>query len=183
MAELEQLFRLNADFMQRLMEQQAKVLQDVIEKVGKGTGDKKPMTLDERRFREIGSFDGTEEKWKEWSSKFKGAVKEVSLQMFEGLKHAEGSAEELDPDDLDDQGTEIITAVYNRLMMLVTGSAFTIHLSVMHENGLEVWRRLTKRYNPKTPMRGLQLMRKSWSPGRSIRATTCRRSSTSGKVG
>ena len=85
------------------------------------------MTLDERRFREIGSFDGTEEKWKEWSSKFKGVAKEVSLQMFEGLKHAEGSAEEIDPDD---QGMEISAAVDKRLMMLVTGSAFAIHQSV-----------------------------------------------------
>ncbi len=75
------------------------MLQDVIENVGTGGGDKKPMTLNDRRFREIGSFDGTEEKCKELSSKFKGAVKEVSLQMFEGLKQAEGSAEELDPDD------------------------------------------------------------------------------------
>ena len=64
--------------------------------------------------------------------------------MFEGLKHAEGSAEEIDTDDLDDQGMEISAAVCNRLVMLVAGSAFTIHQSVMNENGLEVWRRLTK---------------------------------------
>ncbi len=60
MKEIEPLFRMSADFMHRLMEQQAKMLQEVIEKASKAGGDQKPMTLDERRFREIGSFDGTE---------------------------------------------------------------------------------------------------------------------------
>ncbi len=57
--------------------------------------------------------------------------------------------EEIDPVEFDDDETEISAAVYNRLMMLATASAFTVHQSVINENGPEVWRRLTKRYNPR----------------------------------
>ncbi len=138
MSEIGKLFHMSAEFMQRLIETQAKMLQDVVEKMNKTGGDKKPMSLDERRFREIGSFDGAEEKWREWSSKFKRAAKEVNLNMFEHPKRAEEATEEMDPDEFDDDETEISAAVYNRLMMLVTGSAFAIHQSVMNQNKLKV---------------------------------------------
>ncbi len=49
--------------------------------------------------------------------------------------------------------------------MLPSGATSTIHQSVSNENGLEVWRRLAKRYNPLTPMTGLQLMMKVMVPG------------------
>jgi len=41
-----------------------------------------------------------------------------------------------------------------------------MHQAVMNESGLETWRVLSKRYNPITPMRGIQLMLKTVVPGK-----------------
>ncbi len=144
MAEIDQLFRMSAEFV--LVANQAQMMKDMIEKMAKSNNDKK-TTLDTRRFREIGNFDGFEDKWKVWSSKFKDAVKETNVAMFEALKEAKEGTEEIDPEAFDDGELEAATAVYNRLMMLLTGSAFTIHQTVMNENGFEVWRQFTKRYS------------------------------------
>ncbi len=86
--------------------------------------------------------------------------------MYEALKTAEEQSQEIFAADLDDDEVEVAAAIYNRLMMLATGAAFTIHQSVADENGLEVWRRLNTRYNRQTPMRGLQLMLKVMVPGK-----------------
>ena len=41
-----------------------------------------------------------------------------------------------------------------------------MHQVVKNENGLETWRILSRRYNPMTPMRGIQLMLKTVMPGK-----------------
>ena len=55
--------------------------------------------------------------------------------------------------------------LYNRLVHLLSGPALTLHQSVTSENGLEVWRLLRKRYDPKTTLRNLQLWLKIMNPG------------------
>ena len=124
----------------------------------------------ERRFREVGCFDGTESKWKEWSSKFKGMVKEVEPRLFDAMKWAETKHDEIDDAEvevqIEDSPQEWNASLHNRLMQLTSGPAFTVHQAVIGENGLEVWRRLTRRYNPLTPMRGLQLMLRVMVPGK-----------------
>ena len=56
------------------------------------------------------------------------------------------------------------TMFCNRLIHHFKGAALTIHQGVVGENGLEVWRRLSRRYNPMTPMRGMQIMLKVMLP-------------------
>ena len=56
------------------------------------------------------------------------------------------------------------TMLYNRLIPHLKGAALTIHQGAVGENGLEVWRRLARRYNPMTPMRGMQIMLKVMLP-------------------
>ena len=58
------------------------------------------------------------------------------------------------------------TMVYNRLTTLLGGAALVTHQSVPAECGHEVWRLLHQRYNPMTPMRGIQLMLRVMNPGK-----------------
>ncbi len=120
--------------------------------MSRNSSDGQTGTFNERRLREIGTFDGMEGMCKEWSSKFKGAAKGVNLH--EAIKAAEGKNDKIAYETLNEEQTELSAAICNLLMMLATGAAFTIHPSVSDENGLEMCR-LTKRYNPWTPMRGL----------------------------
>ena len=127
--------------------------------------------LNERRFRELGSFDGKDDEWKEFALKFRANAKEADAKIYHALKWAEEQIDEILEDQIanyfgEDDGTKYATAVYNRLIHHLKGPALTIHQSVVHENGLEVWRALTKRYNPMTPMRGLELMLKTVVPGK-----------------
>ena len=55
----------------------------------------------------------------------------------------------------DEEGEQMAVALYNRLIHHLSGPALTIHQTVIGESGLEVWRRLAKRFDPMTPMRGL----------------------------
>ena len=47
--------------------------------------------------------------------------------------------------------------LYNRLIHLLGGPALMLHQSVVEENGLEAWRLLQQRYDPKTTLRSLPL--------------------------
>ena len=56
--------------------------------------------------------------------------------------------------------------IYNRLIQHLGRVAPTIHQSVPEENGFEVWRILERRFNPLTPVRGLQIMLRYVVPGK-----------------
>ena len=129
--------------------------------------------LNERRFRDLGTFDGKDEEWKEWALKFRAIVKELDPNVYEALKWAEEQTDEIDEEDIktscgenDGDGARYSTAVYNRLIHHLKGPPLMIHQSIVRESGLETWRVLAKRYNPMTPMRGLQLMLKTMLPGK-----------------
>jgi hypothetical protein len=132
---------------------------------------RKPLYLDERKFRETGKFEGDENKWKEFALKFSAVVKEVDADIFDMMKWASEQDDEITDSDISDQsiegeGLKYSTMIYNRVMHHLTGAALSVHQSVEGENGFEVWRRLSKRYNPMTPMRGFQLMLKIMLPGK-----------------
>jgi hypothetical protein len=182
MATIEQvaeLMRQNAEFMRGMQQQQADQFRQVIgefaasmKNVGGRTdgGGHGRSDLRERQFRDISAFDGDEGRWKEWSLKFKAMVKESNSEIYDDLSWAEGETEDISEDDvkekLGDEHVKFSTMVYNRLITLLSGSALIIHQTVPQECGFEVWRLLNKRYNPTTPMRGIQLMLRVMNPGK-----------------
>ena len=89
-------------------------------------------------------------------------VKETEPELFKSTRWAE--AEENDISE--EQAIRTTTMLYNRLIRHLKGAALTIHQGVVGENGLEVWRRLARRYNPMTPMRGIQIMLKVMLPAK-----------------
>jgi hypothetical protein len=180
--QLTELMRQNAEFMRITQQQQAEQFRLVLGEFtvsmqamgggggGHGGGGQRSSDLRERQFRDIHPFDGNEGHWKEWSLKFKAMVKEANPQIYEDLNWAESETDDITETCIKGERGEYnvaySTMVYNRLITLLSGSALIIHQTVPDENGLEVWRLLSKRYNPTTPMRGIQLMLRVMNPGK-----------------
>ena len=126
--------------------------------------------LDERNFRELGKFEGQDDHWKEWSLKFRAKIKELNMTLFNDLTWAEALEDEITIADVEQKlgadGVRRAAVIYNRLIHQLGSAALTIHQSVPEENGFEVWRILERRFNPLTPMRGLQLMLRVMVPGK-----------------
>ena len=121
--------------------------------------------LDPKVFTKVDKFDG---EWKDWSFTFKSAVRSSSHDAFALLYWAE--KEESEIIDVDAQApnnirdaSDLDSASFNQIAMLMKGES----MQIMHNSnfsGTEAWRRLTKRYSPTTPVRGLQLMMSVVSP-------------------
>ena len=153
--EIKDLFRMNAEFLQNLMSQQNIMMKSLLEEVQNKKGNGGGAYLDERRFRDMEIFGGKEEQYKEWAMKLKAKIKEYSKGMYDAVVPAEEDQDEIEFDVLSEEEVGYATVLFNRLTMLTSGPAFVMHQAVPKENGLESWRRLAKRYNPMTPMRGL----------------------------
>ena len=114
-------------------------------------------------------FSGSEEEWEEFGLKFCAVVKETEPELFKAMRWAVAEENDISEDSIQgnwdkEQAIRTTTVLYNRLMHHLKGAALTIHQGVVGENGLEVWRRLARRYNPMTPMRGMQIMLKDMLP-------------------
>ena len=112
--------------------------------------------LDPKVFTKVDKFDG---EWKDWSFTFKSAVRSSSHDAFDLLNWAE--KEETEIIDVDAQApnnirdaSDLDSALFNQIAMLMKGES----TQIMHNSnfsGTEAWRRLTTRYSPTTPARGL----------------------------
>ena len=130
-----------------------------------GLGTHSKTHLDSKAFMKVDKFTG---EWKDWSFTFKSAVRSTNRDAFDLLSWAEKEEKDIidvetqAPNELDDVG-DIDSALFNQLAMLMKGES----MQIMHNSnfsGCEAWRRLTKRYSPTTPVRGLQLMMSVVSP-------------------
>ena len=86
--QLEAILTQNADFLRNMQAQQEATRKGLIEMVMKSQNndrDNKTKGLDERKFREVGVFGGSEEQWKEFALKFKAVAKETNPAVFEAL--------------------------------------------------------------------------------------------------
>ena len=170
-----QLLTQNAEFFRTMQQQQHQQVQEMLNllqtmKAESGGGsDRRGEGLRERRFRELGNFSGSEEEWKEFGLKFCAVVKETEPELFKAMRWAEAEENDISEDSIHgncdkEHAIRMTTMLYNRLVHHLKGAALTIHQGVVGENGLEVWRRLSRRYNPMTPMRGMQIILKVMLP-------------------
>ena len=163
----------NAEFFRTMLQQQQhqqvqemlNLLQTMKAESGGGP-DRRGEGLQERRFRELGNFSGSEEEWTEFGLKFCAVVKEYRAGIIQGHEVGGGQRRMTSPRTRsrgnwdEEHAIRMTTMLYNRLIRHLKGAALTIHQGVVGENGLEVWRRLSRRYNPMTPMRVMQIMLK-----------------------
>ena len=86
--QLEAILTQNADFLRNMQAQHEATMKGLIELVMKSQNndrEHKTKGLDERKFREVGVFGGSEEQWKEFALKFKAVAKETNPAVFEAL--------------------------------------------------------------------------------------------------
>ena len=169
-----QLLTQNAEFFRTMQQQQHQQVQEMLNilqtmKAESGGGsDRRGEGFHERTFRELGNFSGSEE-WKEFGLKFCAVVKGTEPELFKAMRWAEARENDATEDSIqgnwdEEQAVRMTTMLYNRLIHHLKGVALTTHQGVVGENGLEVWRRLSRRYNPMTPMREMPIMLKVMLP-------------------
>ena len=121
--------------------------------------------VDEKYYKRVENFNG-EQNWRDWAFQFKSATKTAQEDAYYLLEWAEKEQSEIDDDlTLKDPEKNISSAIFNILGTLVKGEP----LQMLHTSGfsgLEAWRKLSKRYSPTTPMRGMQLLMAVISPGK-----------------
>eukprot|EP00974_Lingulodinium_polyedra_P044531 4272323-Lingulodinium_polyedra.AAC.1 len=80
--------------------------------------------------------------------------------------YLEEDADARDPDGIRDDLERWSAALKNRLAQGLEGAAYVVQSAVEGSNGFETWRRVVKKYDPKTPTRAMQLMVRVMVPGK-----------------
>ena len=121
--------------------------------------------LDERHFRKIHQFGGSN--WRDFSFQFKAATRSSSEDAYRIICWAEMEVVAADPKNYENMKDEDATKISGDMFNIITASLTGEPLMMMYNcefNGLEAWRRLSKRYSPTTPLRAMQLMMQIISP-------------------
>jgi hypothetical protein len=120
------------------------------------------QSLDERYFRRINKFDNKESTWKEWRVHFSAAVREASPELHRLLMKAEAMEEHCTLEMIAKEGPEwvnLAASLFGKLLSFTTGVAFSLVDNAPEEqNGLEAWRLLSRRFNPATAQKCVQLI-------------------------
>jgi hypothetical protein len=135
-----------------------------------GSREKSSGRLDERHFRRVEKYDGTEGKWKEWSFLFKtqvGAANKTARSLLDEAQKMKAEDPDMDTafveygqDMVDKVGAEL----YSVLTGLLTGEPLTLVRGIPHGDGWRAWHKLYHRYNPRTPARALVAVMGAMSP-------------------
>ena len=121
--------------------------------------------VDEKHYRKMHQFGGSN--WRDFSFQFKAATRSSSEDAFEILSWAELEETEAKPENYEDLNLEDSVRISGELFNILTASLTGEPLMMLYNcgfNGLEAWRRLSKRYSPTTPLRAMQLMLQIISP-------------------
>ena len=119
--------------------------------------------LDERHFRRLQKFENKQEAWKEWRTHFLTSVRESSPITAEVMERAEladvaiTADEVLKANNAYQEALDLQHVIHARLVALTTGVSFTI-VESSAGSGLEAWRLLAQKYNPRTHSRCVQLV-------------------------
>ena len=121
--------------------------------------------LNERHYRKVNVFNGMG--WKDFSLQFKAATRSSHEAAFEVSCWAELEQNDIDPQDCTELDVDATKQASGELFNILTTSLARGPLQTLYNcnfNGLEVWRRLSKRYSPTTPLMAMQLLLQIHSP-------------------
>ena len=124
--------------------------------------------FDEKYFRRVNTYKGSEEGWKSWCFQFKVAVRAASPEAVKTMEWYESHVpdeefmeeEVMEQDKIDKLDAEL----YETLCSMLEGEPLTIAQGTEGGSGLHTWRKLYLRYNPKTPARALMAMMQVMAP-------------------
>ena len=125
--------------------------------------------LDRRNFEDIGTFNGVESKFAEWTFKLKLAMTSSSVECFNVMERHQQSKEDVSIEEIKDaepDDCKRATEIYKIIGLHLSGEPLKIVRGVPDMNGVEAWRRLCRRYCPSTPARMLLRLMDVISPGR-----------------
>ena len=99
-----------------------------------------------------GEGDG-KDSWMNWSFKMKAYFAAMNPRMSVLLEAASAQGDEILHDTMGEQDIQYSTSLYYVLSLLTDGEALDIVRNSPTNNGLEVWRRMVMRWEPKVPSR------------------------------
>ena len=165
---------------QRVIQQASFMQQPQGHVMGGQRGDTPPGSrtnrLDHRVFSRVTMFKG--EVWSDWCWAFKNATASTCIMGAKLLDWAEKQTDIIN--DYDDFESELFDTVDEGEVEQLSASLYTVMGNLMHpgsealdivkntpgRNGAEAWRKLSKRYAPTTPLRGMYLMMQVVGPKR-----------------
>jgi len=111
-------------------------------------------------------FNGKLENWEDFQFKFRRAIRSQSASAHNCMSQVEGQETVVD-DDLDvNVSKETSATFFDILCQHVEGEALMVIKSVEGFHGFEAWRRLHRKYSPRTLARRLRLLMAVVNPGR-----------------
>jgi hypothetical protein len=133
-----------------------------------GGGDRR-RKLDVKNFARVNKFDGKEADFAEYAFQLKLAMNATNKVAHDVMCKSEQLKEVVTPDQMFANGvniSELGVEIYDIIGMTVSGEALTIVRGVQDMNGAEAWRRLYRRYSPRTPARTLVKLMEVLNPGK-----------------
>ena len=119
--------------------------------------------VDTRALGKPRTFDGIESIWQDWSFMFRAYCSLLS-PLFAHLLLMSGETKDPIPMSPDEGERALQVQLYYLLAMLLTSRALVELKQVDVGNGLEAWRRLVRRYEPRTRNRQLILLQHVMQP-------------------
>ena len=162
--ELQALMAQMCDFFAAMIQQQQTAMEAMLNNE-RGRSAAQAQGINEKYCKRAESFNG-EQAWRGWSFQFKSTTKTANEAAYHEIETAEKEEKEIDDVlSLSEEEGSLSSGIFNILGTLVKGEL----LQMLHTSGfsgLEAWRKLSKRYSPTTPMRGMQLMMAAINPGK-----------------
>ena len=127
--------------------------------------------IDTKLLSKPSNFDGSEAAWPQWSFKLLAYVHTLDAELYKEMSMvASLSEDDATNDSIDLRAPGLDGAsrqLYHMLVLLLEGKAFSMQRPIPQGEGLLVWRKLVKEFEPDLPASSLGRMRKlmSWKFG------------------
>ena len=114
---------------------------------------KKGLVEHSVNFRTIGKLKNRRDGSRDWKLRFMAVVRACDISFADYVWGHEKLEPEVDIMDVDPTQTQLAVNLHNRLISCTSGTAFQIVENTPANNGVEAWRQLNHRLDPKTDAR------------------------------
>ena len=109
-------------------------------------------------------FNGFIDRWEDWSFSFKRTIRSMSRACYSLMLDAEVSSDPVDDIQRTPEQDARSGELYDVLCQFCSGEALSVIKLVPDMEGIEAWRRLHRKYNPRTMARGVRMLCEVTSP-------------------
>ena len=159
-AELQtEMLKTQAASQQQIAELQAEILR--MQAASKQAAPSAKMNLSKKAGK-VNDFDGRQDSWADWAFRFKCHVDGIHSGAEEFMEWAATQADEVKKEDLkqhhNSEAEEISEVMYYLITRHTNGEALEVAKLAPRNNGAELWRKLSKRYGPRTSVKRAALL-------------------------